>query len=336
MVKKENPQLLFDVLLAEALNENAQPLPVKTAQELALKQEPTPKNKDTETEELSPSEVKRLKLQKVKERYTAYCTEWLLGVHFRVRMLSNFVPHSDKILPLHQTEVFGKKYTFFSALVEAKEFQGAELFLNYPPVKKLLETDKKSALLNLKPVHQTLKEELLAQRKYKHITGFSNQAFKSFWQELKRQYPLPNLLQQILFDADETEPLDIHKKARFDKKSNPQTAFSFLVTSGLMAEALDYLYALPNGVTIGDMCNLVNDKKAKEEMNFLTHKKIYRGSEEALFFSTLEQALPSRVFLKFVTQKEPHTPYKETDMLDKNETVSSYLRAKNKLGTQER
>lgn len=322
MTQAENSQLIFDILLAEAMNEKAlTPASDKNAERATKPQDKSPLTDKTPT----PEEQKAKKLHKIKERYTAYCIEWILGLHFRTRVFSKFVPHADKILPLYQTPVRGKNHTFFSALVSSADYAGAEMFLNFPPVKKILQSEQKDQLLNLELIKSDLKDAFLAEEKSLHQTGFKNQEFKSFLQEMKKTVPLPELLNYVLFNNEKNAPIDIHQKARFSKNGPHQTALSFLISNGLMLEALDYLYALPQGTTIGDVCNLIGDKKAQTKLSALMHKKIYKGSEEAVFFATLEKSLPTWAFLKIIMQKEAHQPYKELEFTPRQDRIGAYL-----------
>lgn len=261
-------------------------------------------------EEHQQAQIKALRKQLVKERYTKYCIEWILGQHIKARLTSNFVPHIDKILPLYRTKVDGKEHNFLSALVGFKDFQGADLFLHHPDIQKILFSNKGAKLVNLECVKSDLKKEILTGE------GFKNAEFSALWQTLKSIYGSPKLTQMVLFDTQENDPLSLQKKSVFNKKRGVfQTGLSLLITQGAFLEALDYMRSLPKETTLGDVCSLVDDPLASAELKRLASKKNFKSKEEVVFISTLEKNLPTSSFLKLTQNYNGVATYKEEDLI---------------------
>ncbi len=321
MKKEKNNQLLFDALLQEvdgtsATLEQAN-ITTNTKNQSYSNQIA---NAPTEMEKLTSLEKRR---QKVKERYTKYCIEWTLGLHIKTRLMSNFIPHVDKILPFYQITLQGKQHNFLSALVDFQDYQGAFLFLNYPPVRDALFSQKRQEILNWDVTRPLLKHAITQNNALK------NSAFKDFFHTLKAVYGTPKLYEMILFDTDEMSPLDITKTALFpphqlgkNTSAQPkvlQSALSYLITHGALMEALDYLSQLPKGTSIGDICALVSDPLAGQELKRLGNRKAFKNQNEIIFTKTMEENLSAPAFLFLMHQYQGDTAYNDATLFNESE-----------------
>lgn len=250
--------------------------------------------------------LKEKRKQLIKERYTTYCIEWILGLHLKTRLTSKFLPHIDKILPLHSTTVRGENHNFLSALVAFKDYQWAYLYLNHPTIQKMLFSEKAPALLNMKQMKKDLKEALMQPQ------PFQNKDLASLWGILKQIYGAPKLAQMVLFDADEKAPLDTKTKACFSKNGVRQTALSFLISKGALLESLDYMRSLPSETTLAEVSALVSDPVASQELKRIASKKHFKNKEEVFFLNTLEKSLPTDLFLNLMHKYQGPIGYKDT------------------------
>lgn len=303
MKKKESKnQLLFNSLLDEVDKKS-----LLQKKEECLDKEG--KNQSYEGKNLLLEQQEKLKekrKQLIKERYTTYCIEWILGLHLKTRLTSNFVPHMDKILPLHSATIRGENHNFLSALVSFKDYQGAYLYLNHPTIQKMLFSEKAPALLNMNQLKKDLKEALTEPQ------PFQNKDFASLWGMLKQVYGAPKLAQMVLFDTDEKAPLDTKTKACFSKNGVRQTALSFLISKGALLESLDYMRSLPPETTLAEVSALVSDPIASQELKRIASKKHFKNKEEVFFLNTLEKSLPTDSFLKLMHKTQGPIGYQET------------------------
>ena len=306
MKKNESKnQLLFNTLLDEVdgmlkLDEKGSLAPFDEVKEADF-----PLN---EQQSLAQEKIKEKRKELVKQRYTKYCIEWILGLHLKTRLTSDFVPHIDKILPLHRTNVDGKSHNFLSALVGFKDYQGAHLYLSHPDVQKMLFSENAPLLLNMETMKKDLKMALMDKK------TFQNKDFLELWGVLKQIYGLPKLMQQVLFEKEEATPLNIKEKALFFKNGPKQSALSFLITQGAFMESLDYIASLPAETTLAEVSALVDDPSASKELNRLASRKHFKAKEEVIFLNTLEENLPTAAFLHLTQQYQGVKSYKEDEI----------------------
>lgn len=322
MTKKEkNNQLLFDSLLQEVDGTLA------TLEQANISQNTKNQscsnhvaNNPTQINDATALEKRR---QKVQERYTKYCIEWIMGLHIKTRLMSNFVPHMDKILPFYQTHVEGKNHNFLSALVAFQDYQGAFLYLNYPPVQEMLFSQKREDILNWDVTKKELKNAITQKNALK------DRYFRDFLHTLKGVYGTPKLYEMILFDTDEKTPLDMTRTALFPRNQQGKTThthpkvlqsvLSYLITNGALTEALDYLSQVPKNTTIGAVCSLVNDPLAGQELKRLANRKALKNQNEIIFSKTMEESLSTPAFLFLMHQYRGDTSYNGADLFDENE-----------------
>ena len=328
MKKKESKnQLLFNTLLDEVdgmlkLDEKGSTAPFEDVKEVCFPLD--------EQQSLAQEKIKEKRKELVKQRYTKYCIEWILGLHIKTRLTSNFVPHIDKILPLYRTEVDGKNHNFLSALVGFKDYQGAYLYLNHPDVQKMLFSENGAALLNMGTMKSDLKTALMDKK------NFQNKEFLDLWGVLKEIYGLPKLMQQVLFDKEDETPLNINEKDVFFKNGTRQTALSFLITQGAFLESLDYISSLPNNTTLAEVSALVDDPNASKELKRLATRKNFKSKEEVIFLNTLEENLPTAAFLYLTQQYQGVKSYKDNEMGESQLTQNPLLNLKKKEKNTER
>ncbi len=327
MKKKDiQNQLLFNTLLDEVdgmikFDQKGSPTPIDERKEII-----TPL---VDQQSLAQEKIKEKQKELVKQRYTKYCIEWILGLHLKTRLTSDFVPHIDKILPLYRTEVDGKNHNFLSALVGFKDYQGAYLYLNHPDVQKMLFSENGAALLNMETIKKDLKTALMDKK------SFQNKEFLELWGVLKQIYGLPKLLQQVLFDKEEN-PLNINEKDVFFKTGVRQTALSFLISQGAFMESLDYISSLPNNTTLAEVAALVDDPIASQDLKRLATRKNFKSKEEVTFLNTLEENLPTAAFLYLTQQYQGVKSYKDNEMGESHLSQKPLLNLKKKEKNTER
>ena len=322
MKKKDvQNQLLFNTLLDEVdgmvkLDEKSSPPPIDEKKEIDARAQ----------QSLAQEKIKEKRKELVKQRYTKYCIEWILGLHLKTRLTSDFVPHIDKILPLYRTDVEGENHNFLSALVGFKDYQGACLYLSHPDVQKMLFSENAGSLINMETMRKDLKNALMDKK------TFQNKEFLELWGVLKQIYGAPKLLQQVLFDKEETSHLKLDEKDVFFKTGTRQTALSFLITQGAFMESLDYIASLPNTTTLAEVSALVDDPVASQELKRLATRKNFKSKDEVTFLNTLEENLPTAAFLYLTQQYQGVKSYKEDDILASHlgEKAFPFLKNKNK------
>ena len=327
MKKSESKnQLLFNQLLDEV----DQKIKKENSKDSLPKNEAIPPLGPDKINEKEQDKIKEKRKELVQQRYTKYCIEWMLGLHIKTRLTSDFIPHIDKILPFYRTKVYEKEHNFLSALVGFKEYHGAYLYLNHPNIQKILFSEKAPLLLNMNTLRQDLKKEITSKNPFK------NKDFSNLLDQLGKVYGTPKLMQMILFDEAENTPLNLQKKACFSKDGSRQTALSFLISQGAWMQSLDYMYSLPKETTLAEVCALLDDPIASKELKRVASRKNFKNQDEVVFLNTLEKNLPTESFLRLTQQYQGVAQYKEEDLTSHSLQQKAFHYLKNKTNTHEK
>lgn len=254
-------------------------------------------------------ELQKIKTQKLKERYTKYCLEYLSGYHLKKMLFSRFIPVIDKIDPLYQTTLSENSTpkNFFNILLNTERYAAAILYLDLPQIKPYLQTDKE-ALLNLKESRQYLRSKLLA--------GAGKDAeFDKALPVLTAQISAKTLFPALLFTQE--NPSLTHKEVitgetvyrnRFnlsvEKKVDlgKQSVLSFLITQGFFDVALQYMSELPENTTLSDLSSLFNTPSALQTLKEIAHQNPGTDTSAGRFLQTLEKTMPTDLYMEYAKQ----------------------------------
>lgn len=244
------------------------------------------------------AEIQRRREQKVQQRYTKYCIEWLSYKHFSARCLGKSIPVIDKIDPFYAVEIEGEehKQNFFSALVNSLEFEDAVIFMSLPQIEKHLQGPQQENLFNLKGCQETLRQQLAQVPEKKLSFAVLFQAITHYTGVLP--------LMKTLFSEELT------CKKLISQEMSKQTALSLLVSQGHYNAALTYLRELPENTTYGQLSEMLNVKEATDKLSALSHTRLSPHSPAARFLSALEQAFPTDIYLSLFCREKPSYSFK--------------------------